>query len=439
MVEAMWSLAVALTTSLHGAPTLSASLQQAVTPVTVVFREGDLEQEVTLDQISSIQDGLTIEVAGEGPPRPAQFSPRRFWRGDVNDGLLFLVSSPEGVRGWVRRQGRFHSVVAGGDRLLQGAQATAVEDRRPCGGRPPREVPAPRTATERRTERGQPQRACRQIRIAFDTDWEFTNDVFGGDPDAAAAYVLELAAAVSVIYAADLDVTLQISYIRTWSDPSDPYDPTEVDDDLLDQFRAEWIANAPESDRHVAHLMSGSHAPASSGLAWRSSTCQSHGYSYSSGIDGSFANPPPAHSWNIWDLLVVSHEVGHNLGAMHTHEMNPPIDGCGLGNCANAWGGSIMSYCHTCAPNYYSNISMEFHPRVRSDILTHLSAVEGVSCDFTVTISTDVDGSGTVDLTDLMLLIGQFGTCLACDCTADADGSGEVDVWDLLQLLNEWG
>jgi hypothetical protein len=82
---------------------------------------------------------------------------------------------------------------------------------------------------------------------------------------------------------------------------------------------------------------------------------------------------------------------------------------------------------------------MEFHPRVRSDILTHLSAVEGVSCDFTVTISTDVDGSGTVDLTDLMLLIGQFGTCLACDCTADADGSGEVDVWDLLQLLNEWG
>ena len=49
----------------------------------------------------------------------------------------------------------------------------------------------------------------------------------------------------------------------------------------------------------------------------------------------------------------------------------------------------------------------------------------------------DTDGSGTVDVTDLLAVISGWGPCIACD--ADTDGSGAVDVGDLLAVLDGWG
>ncbi len=441
VVLMMWSTTIlAVSVCAHSASPLLDSLASNGSRVDATFRQGATDRTITLNQMLPLSRDCRIEVAGADVNRPARIENRRYWQAPLDDGLVFLSSGSDGARGWIRRHGEFRRVTVVGDILLEGDAAAGLDARLPCGGRPPLEPPQPVMLPERRAARNQaPRGGCRQVQIAFDSDWELTNDVFGGDPDAAAAYIVELAVAVSVIYSADLDVALQIAYVRTWADASDPYDPTEQDDDLLDQFRAEWIANDPEPDRHLAHLLSGSHSPASSGLAWRGSACQAHGYSYASGIDGSFANPPPANSWNIWDLLVVSHEVGHNLGARHTHEMSPPVDGCGSGDCSGAWGGTIMSYCHTCAPHYYSNISMEFHSRVQADIESLLSAIEGGSCDFSQSVSTDIDGSGAVDRGDLMLLISEFGSCGTCGCLSDVDGSGVVDVFDLLQVLQEWG
>ncbi len=404
------------------------------------LRDGAMERKITLEQVLPLSPDCRLEVVGASGRRSAQVGDQRFWQAELDDGLLFLSGGSDHVHGWTRRHGEFRRVTIDGDMLLEGDAAAGIEDRRPCGGLASLEPPQPFNLPDKRAARnhGTPRSGCRQVRIAFDSDWEFTNDAFGGDPDAATAYIIELAAAVSVIYSADLDITLQIAYTRTWADASDPYDPSEQDADLLDQFQAEWNANDPHPDRHLAHLLSGSSEPASSGLAWRSSICQFYGYSYASGIDGTFANPPPSHSWNIWDLLVVSHEVGHNLGARHTHEMSPPIDGCGNGDCTSAWGGTIMSYCHTCAPNYYSNISMEFHTRVQDDIEAVLSIIEGGSCDLSISVSTDIDGSGAVDRSDLILVISDFGPCETCVCLSDVDGTGDVDVFDLLQVLQEW-
>jgi len=68
-----------------------------------------------------------------------------------------------------------------------------------------------------------------------------------------------------------------------------------------------------------------------------------------------------------WDRYVVAHELGHNFGADHTHEMSPQVDTCGF-SCPSDPTGTIMSYCHQCNGGL-SNIEYEWHPRVRDVIL----------------------------------------------------------------------
>jgi hypothetical protein len=48
----------------------------------------------------------------------------------------------------------------------------------------------------------------------------------------------------------------------------------------------------------------------------------------------------------------------------------------------------------------------------------------------------DVDGSGTVDVDDLLALIAGWG---GSDQALDINGSGTVDVDDLLILIGAWG
>ncbi|HRQ74468.1 MAG TPA: hypothetical protein PK098_00955 [Phycisphaerales bacterium] len=52
----------------------------------------------------------------------------------------------------------------------------------------------------------------------------------------------------------------------------------------------------------------------------------------------------------------------------------------------------------------------------------------------------DFNGDCRVDVLDLLILLGAWGTCPARgDCPADINGSGGVDVQDLLILLGNWG
>ena len=51
--------------------------------------------------------------------------------------------------------------------------------------------------------------------------------------------------------------------------------------------------------------------------------------------------------------------------------------------------------------------------------------------------ATDIDGSGTTDVTDLLEVIGAWGACSGC--AADIDGNGQVDVSDLLEVIGAWG
>jgi len=52
----------------------------------------------------------------------------------------------------------------------------------------------------------------------------------------------------------------------------------------------------------------------------------------------------------------------------------------------------------------------------------------------------DIDGNGTADMTDLLVVLAQWGECPPSgSCTADLDGTGTVDLDDLLLVIDGWG
>ena len=53
----------------------------------------------------------------------------------------------------------------------------------------------------------------------------------------------------------------------------------------------------------------------------------------------------------------------------------------------------------------------------------------------------DIDGAGSVNVTDLLAVIGAWGPCQAppVPCAADLNGDGSVNVSDLLMIIANWG
>ncbi len=221
---------------------------------------------------------------------------------------------------------------------------------------------------------------CRIAGIAIETDWEYTNRLFGGDTNASAAYAISLMGAISEIYERDMNVRLSIPFLRVWGDNSDPYAISAGDP--LDLVRNEWNSNMSHVNRTVVHYLTGRTDVSYGGVAYVGVLCNGgYGYGVSAHLDGSFPYPLVDHNGGNWDLVVASHELGHNFGTSHTHNYTPVIDGCGNGDCADSFGGTIMSYCHSCSGGL-TNIVLEFHPRVQNTIVGYMDSIAG-SCDLT--------------------------------------------------------
>ena len=202
---------------------------------------------------------------------------------------------------------------------------------------------------------------CPQVRIAFDSDSEFTVDLFGGSETAAANYVETLVSSVSDIYkgsitAGGLGVRLKISYLRLWSVSDDPWTCGDTGCQL-GEFSNYWRTYMSDVDRHLAHLLCARNL--GGGIANLFGLCND-GYAVSGGLAGEFPMPLEGEQAGNWDPIVFAHETGHNFGMIHTHEMEDPPDECGNGVCDNASGATIMSYCHLCDGGI-ANIAFEFH------------------------------------------------------------------------------
>ncbi len=301
------------------------------------------------------------------------------------ESTVFLALSPHGSNGVIRAAGatyiissgpagrRFPTVVYNLDALPAGAIIWQPFE---CGtdllGRA---VVPPEGGVG-----GIPTIPCRNALVAVETDWEFTGDLFGGDTGASSAYATTLMGAISEILHRDVNATLQVGFLRVWSDSDDPWTEDNTLDQLY-QFRDTWEAKMSDVPRNVAHFLSG--RAIGGGVAWLPGLCQGEfAYGLSASLNGFFPYPLEHNHPQNWDPMVVAHETGHNFGAPHTHDMNPPIDGCGFGDCSDAANGTIMSYCHTCDGGI-ANIRLEFHQRsIDEAILPYLA--DQAPCDLSV-------------------------------------------------------
>ena len=235
---------------------------------------------------------------------------------------------------------------------------------------------------------------CRQVRVAFDTDHEFFQ-LMGSDVPTATAYVATLSAALTSIYSRDLSTRIAATYLRLWPDADDPWTQTDTLNQIL-QLRSNWLTQGGAVQRELVHMLSG--RALGGGIAYMPGLCTaSSGYGLSANLAGFFPTPLLNNSAQNWDIFVVAHELGHNFGMEHTHEMQPPLDGCGLSpqDCtvANQDAGTIMSYCHLCAGGV-TNIRLEFHP---ANIAAAESYLGAIACNYAGPARPPIAAVDTVD------------------------------------------
>ena len=221
---------------------------------------------------------------------------------------------------------------------------------------------------------------CQRVRLAIETDQELLG-IFGGDRQATVGYIATLMAASSYVYSRDLNTALVVSYLRLW-ETDDPWVQTSTGDQLY-EYQAYWESNHEDISRDLGHFLSG--RGLGGGVAWLGVMCdETYNYGLSANLNGSFPYPLENNSGQNWDPMVVMHELGHNFGAPHTHDLSPAPDNCAGGDCSIGAFGTIMSYCHTC-PGGLGNVRMEFTPQNIDNINAHIAQS---GCDFSVSNDT---------------------------------------------------
>lgn len=226
-----------------------------------------------------------------------------------------------------------------------------------------------------------------ELTVAVETDFEMYS-IFGNTTDVT-NYITGLIGFISYKYFDEIQTYVLLGDLSLWTTAADPWSETSTACALFEVGKY-WNDNNGAIDRAVTHFISGKSL--GGGVAWlgvlcsgpfsydsTSSSCSfsgisnyGGGYGVSAGLGGSFNPNMPT---SVWDVVVVSHELGHNFDSPHTHCYageggNPnPVDECfnGEGGCyggpeslpgpLGGGSGTIMSYCHLLTGGL-SNISL---------------------------------------------------------------------------------
>ncbi len=183
------------------------------------------------------------------------------------------------------------------------------------------------------------------VDVYFEADYEtYLNN--GSNVINTLNYVTALFNVVKQMYEND-SINVQISAIKIWN-TADPYIGITTSSPLLTAFSANMSIGFPGD---IAHFLS--QRLIAGGVAYLNSICNIN--SQKTAVSGSLTNsfnPLPVYSWPV---MVITHEIGHNLGSPHTQSCTWPggaIDNCSTpeGLCAPGPaptnGGTVMSYCH---------------------------------------------------------------------------------------------
>lgn len=437
-----------------------ASTTAALTNVSVLsqVRIGDLvELPITMLDGSQIQlelerfnpftdNALIVSVDEHGNERPIDLSSDIHLRGHLasdESQIAYIAVTRFGTSGYIEFQGQPHVISTG----VYSQNGKAAEDLtvfpsdlleieplgQNCGVdvNNPRFNPLGLSMSPKReaaeTSENQGFGPPRNATIAVDTDFEFSNNLFAGDTEAAASYASALFAAVSTIYDRDVNMTVSLSFLRTYETNNDPYGGSDIGV-FLDRVQDEFNSG-PEASIERSNVHGLSARDLGGGVAYFPSTCDNFwSIGVSANLNGFFPNPLQDNSHSNWDIMVVAHELGHNFGTGHTHDSySPIIDGCGNGDCSDALDSTIMSYCHTC-PGGLSNIDLRLHPRVQDAILEYL---DGLPCDLSPEdelCPADWNEDGSVDFFDIGLYLSLFNDQFEI---ADLNEDGVLDFFDI--------
>jgi len=243
------------------------------------------------------------------------------------------------------------------------------------------------------------------VELAVDSDFEFLR-IFNGDGVAATEYIATLVGAVSAIFRRDCDTTISLAYVRLQPDADDLFNEPNP----LGPFRTWWNENGADVDRDLCTLLTGRRNLPYGGVAWLNSACTDYGYCVNGYINGRFVDAFATNPGN-WDINVTAHELGHNLGTLHTHDYS--IDACASGTVQR---GTIMSYCHVVS-GASSNIDLRFHAGTVDPIKAFVSTAPCLSHDC------DDDGLDDAEeiVADPLLDLNGDGLLDACqDCNGNA-------------------
>lgn len=218
---------------------------------------------------------------------------------------------------------------------------------------------------------------CLQVELAFDSDNAFYESF--PSAQAALAYMQTLMIYNGEIFQEAVEVTFEVAFWRLWED-EDPWSATNTLDQII-ELTDFWTANETSVHRDVVHLVST--LGLGGGIAYKPGLCSnSIGFAVSADLTGFFPTPLRDRDAQNWDIIVFSHETGHNFDATHTHQLEPPVDCCSTSeqcatrDCANANRGTIMSYCHTCSGGV-ANISLNFAPPNIAEMAAYLDSDKG--------------------------------------------------------------
>ena len=215
-----------------------------------------------------------------------------------------------------------------------------------------------------------------------------------------------------VLYAND-GISVRTSSMMVWVTP----DPFSGSNSLsqLQTFTSNVNSNQQNLNGDIAHLIERQNF---GGIAWLDGMCSNNNVCYS-GLANNAVVAVPTYSWNV---MVITHEMGHLMGSNHTNSCvwngnNTAIDGCAAveGDCAQpgnpATGGTIMSYCHLTGVGI--NFNKGFGPQPTAVILNKIANAGScldpeetenppvAVCKSTYVIQLDSNGEASITVEDI--------------------------------------
>ncbi len=186
-----------------------------------------------------------------------------------------------------------------------------------CGVSLPRRLERGMNRVEAQVETAIPTKY--EFEIATEADYEYVEAL--GGPVAANREIEGILNQVEGMYQSELLLQLRISFQNVWGIADDPYTAKNTSD-LLDEFIEYWNAHFADTvDYDIAHLWTDRERDDRTvgGRAVQSVVCDLRSYSYA--LSTRETRIPEKY-------VIPAHEIGHNFGATHPDEVDPPVSTC---------------------------------------------------------------------------------------------------------------